>query len=288
MKNSSDLKSTLIRSFNQNRLPHSFLVWSNTAESSKIDFVTSIAALVLKPKKERTEEKLKELLLSGSYSDFIIIKPQEKGNIKTEDIEKLDDLLSYSPYESENRVIMISHAEKMTIQAQNSLLKKLEEPPENNYFFLNVKKKNSLLSTITSRTIPLYLPPAVNQVNPDDDVSGYFPFFKEFENGESDTISIDAEKSIANDALYSIRKKTFSGIVEATRILSAMLNNQNQQQRVIQLKIRLAYISIAIKEQHPELSENIALFMENRQVFSTDAMLYSNLIDIFMNILSEH
>ncbi len=55
------------------------------------------------------------------------------------------------PNDLERKLYIISHAERMTEQAQNALLKILEEPPETVIFFLLCEKKNALLSTVRSR-----------------------------------------------------------------------------------------------------------------------------------------
>jgi DNA polymerase III delta prime subunit len=50
------------------------------------------------------------------------------------------------------RVVLIPHAEQLTTEAQNSILKLLEEPPENVHFLLAVTKLGDVLDTIQSRT----------------------------------------------------------------------------------------------------------------------------------------
>ncbi len=54
-------------------------------------------------------------------------------------------------YEGGRRVILIEKAERMTPQAQNSLLKTLEEPPEGTFFLLTAEEASSLLPTVVSR-----------------------------------------------------------------------------------------------------------------------------------------
>ena len=61
---------------------------------------------------------------------------KSRTTIPVDDIREIKKLSSAYPLEGKNRVILILNAEDMTIQAQNSLLKILEEPPENNYFIL--------------------------------------------------------------------------------------------------------------------------------------------------------
>ena len=62
----------------------------------------------------------------------------------------------------------------MTIQAQNSILKLIEEPPERTVFILTVNKKNRLLPTILSRTVLIYFPERCEH-----EVLKYFPFIRD-------------------------------------------------------------------------------------------------------------
>ena len=76
---------------------------------------------------------------------------KSKATIPIDDIREMIRLSSAYSLEGGNRVILISNAEDMTIQAQNCLLKILEEPPENTYFILTSSHPEQLLVTIRSR-----------------------------------------------------------------------------------------------------------------------------------------
>lgn len=76
---------------------------------------------------------------------------KSKNSIPIDDIREMIRLSSAYPFEGGNRVVLIFNAEDMTIQAQNSLLKILEEPPINTYFVLTSDHPEQLLVTIKSR-----------------------------------------------------------------------------------------------------------------------------------------
>ena len=57
------------------------------------------------------------------------------------------------------KIVFIKQADLMSIEAQNSLLKILEEPGKNNYFILHANNKYKLLPTILSRCIHFNLKP---------------------------------------------------------------------------------------------------------------------------------
>lgn len=82
-----------------------------------------------------------------------------RSTIPVDDIREIIRICSRYPARGGNRVILISDAEDMTTQAQNCLLKILEEPPQNNYFLLTSSHPDQLLVTIRSRCRPLKLKP---------------------------------------------------------------------------------------------------------------------------------
>ncbi|QSZ27421.1 DNA polymerase III subunit delta' [Aceticella autotrophica] len=90
-------------------------------------------------------------MLSGNQPDIFIIKPV--GNsIKVEEIRsKVIDKIYIKPYESNKKIFIIIEAEKMTQQAQNCILKTLEEPSSYGLFILTASKMEGLLPTVISR-----------------------------------------------------------------------------------------------------------------------------------------
>ena len=76
--------------------------------------------------------------------------PKEK-TIKIDALREMIDALSRHSLEGGNRVVLIENAERMTPQAQNCLLKTLEEAADDTYFFLTCDQESALLPTIRSR-----------------------------------------------------------------------------------------------------------------------------------------
>ncbi len=76
--------------------------------------------------------------------------PREK-TIKVDALRQTIDALSRHALETGKRVIVIENAERMTPQAQNCLLKTLEESPEDTFFFLTADVESAILPTVRSR-----------------------------------------------------------------------------------------------------------------------------------------
>lgn len=84
----------------------------------------------------------------------------DKTSISVNDIrEQLNNDISIKPYSSEYKIYIIPDANKMTEQAQNALLKTIEEPPVYAIIILLTENCDSLLPTIKSRCVTLTMNP---------------------------------------------------------------------------------------------------------------------------------
>lgn len=91
-------------------------------------------------------------IIAGQHPDIHTIGLLKgKKNIVISQIRDMALALSTKPNEARIRMVMITDADLMNIQAQNGLLKLLEEPPEKTTFVLVAKKETQLLPTIRSR-----------------------------------------------------------------------------------------------------------------------------------------
>ncbi len=76
-----------------------------------------------------------------------------------ESVEALQEALSLRPVEGRGTVALVPDAEGLTAQAQNSLLKTLEEPPPRTALVLTAAAPRALLPTVRSRCLSLRFPP---------------------------------------------------------------------------------------------------------------------------------
>jgi len=87
----------------------------------------------------------------GVHSDVILIEPGETGAIKVDRIRDAIEKAAYRPFEGRRRVVIFDQAEAILVEAQNALLKTLEEPPSASSFVLVTSTPDVLLPTVRSR-----------------------------------------------------------------------------------------------------------------------------------------
>lgn len=91
---------------------------------------------------------------SSNHPDFTIIEP-DNNTIKIEQIRNMQEKIEEKPITSKKKVYIIVDSEYMTKEAQNCLLKTLEEPPEYATIILTTSNESKLLNTIKSRCIKI-------------------------------------------------------------------------------------------------------------------------------------
>lgn len=132
------IKKELEQTIKSNKLSHSYLFLGTEGIGKKIvakEFAKSILNL--------------DVDLENN-PDFQIIEP-DGLSIKIEQIRKMQRKLLEAPIKSQNKIYIIDDADMMTVEAQNCLLKTLEEPPEFVIIILIGSIESNFLSTIKSR-----------------------------------------------------------------------------------------------------------------------------------------
>jgi len=85
------------------------------------------------------------------HADVLRIVPGETGSIKIEQVREAIERAAYRPFEGRRRVVIIDQAEQMGDNAQDAILKTLEEPPNASTFILVTDAPDLLVQTIRSR-----------------------------------------------------------------------------------------------------------------------------------------
>lgn len=95
--------------------------------------------------------------IHGNHPDIIYIEHEKPNIISVNEIRyQVNEDIAIKPYSGIYKVYIIDEAEKMNVQAQNALLKTLEEPPEYAVILLLVTNIEAMLPTIVSRCVTLH------------------------------------------------------------------------------------------------------------------------------------
>ena len=99
----------------------------------------------------------------GNNPDMIYVYPKKTKALSVDDVrEQITSDVNIKPYSHSYKIYMIPKADTLTVQAQNALLKTLEEPPEYAVFILLAENTGAFLPTILSRCVLFDIKPLSN------------------------------------------------------------------------------------------------------------------------------
>ncbi len=131
--------------------------------------------IILSKEKEKRLEHAKEICASQKIHAFDITvieretaTKQNAQSIGIEEVKKIQKNLFLKPIKSQQKAVIIEEAHLLTIEAQNALLKVLEEPPANTLILLNAETKEALLPTIHSRCQLIQLEETCEEIREED------------------------------------------------------------------------------------------------------------------------
>lgn len=156
------IKEHLRSALSTGKVSHAYIL--NGEKSSGKEFIAKVFAMALQCEKGEAEPCQEchscRQALSGNQPDIIRVTHEKPNTISVDDIrQQVNNDVGVKPYSSPKKVYIINEAEKMTAQAQNALLKTLEEPPEYAVLLLLTANMDALLPTIQSRCVQLNMKP---------------------------------------------------------------------------------------------------------------------------------
>ena len=149
------VKEFLNNSIENNKVLHSYL-FLGTEGIGKKEIAKEFARKILCLNDHSDECKCKACLCfeNDNHPDFNLINDQGE-TIKINQIREITNKIYEKPIISSKKVYIINDCEKMTEEAQNCLLKTLEEPPEYVCIILISSNENFILTTIKSRCMKI-------------------------------------------------------------------------------------------------------------------------------------
>lgn len=221
------VKKELKKTIDNNKISHSYMFIGNEGIGKKLiakDFSKSLLCLnkcgcgICKSCIE---------FINNNNPDFYILQSEEK-NIKVEQIRYIQKKVQEKPIISEKKIYIIDNADTMTVEAQNCLLKTLEEPPEFVTIILIGKNEDEFLNTIKSRCMIIHF-----QELEEENIKQYMQekfnmkiisptVLKTFEGSIGKAIKLKDKVDIYNEInniIYSLENKDIIDIINLSNII---------------------------------------------------------------------
>jgi len=139
----------------KDRMAHSFLIYGDSGLGKKT--LADYLAMVLVCENENKPcGQCRSCKNAQSHSHPDIIYAEHSGKMGGFSVETVRNICSdayIKPNNSDIKIYLFTDADNITVQAQNSLLKLIEEPPSYAYFIFTATDRNVILETIRSRII---------------------------------------------------------------------------------------------------------------------------------------
>ncbi len=112
-----------------------------------------------------TDERSAHQVQTHNHPDVIYVQHEKPNVISVDEIRaQIAADVVIRPYQSDRKIYIVADAEKMNTQAQNALLKTLEEPPEYVVIILLCSNADAMLQTIMSRVVLLSIKPVRDEL----------------------------------------------------------------------------------------------------------------------------
>ncbi len=175
-----------------------------------------------------------------NYADIIHYR-SEKASLGIDEVRRIIEEVSKKPYEGDRKVIIIHEGDKLTVQAQNAMLKTIEEPPKGVYIILLTESLELLLDTIKSRCQIYKLTPLskndmlkyLNSIGETDEKRILAALaYAEGIPGRADRILNDKEldklRNLIIDLLNEVNNKNENAVLEFENKLSKYKNEKDE------------------------------------------------------------
>lgn len=156
------IKEHIQNAIRMDKVSHAYIIQGELGAGK--EFIAKIFAKTLqceRSKEDPCEEcRSCKQINTRNHPDVIWVSHEKPNSIGVEDIRsQVNNDMGIKPYYGPKKIYIINDCEKMTVQAQNALLKTLEEPPAYGVIILLTTNVEALLPTILSRCVVLHMRP---------------------------------------------------------------------------------------------------------------------------------
>lgn len=231
------LYQILLKSFNNQRIPHAFLLVGKNARQPAHFIAKSLICEnnVLACDECNECRRIDE----HKYGDFIYYNGYDE-TIKKPQIEYIQDQFSKSALEGKAKIYLMENIENSTIEAMNSLLKMLEEPTAGVYAIFTCQNLNRVLPTIQSRCQVIQLLPAslkslrdelIKADIPEDDINVLSELFTSFDECQN-YIESESFDQLKNEVYHFLDDLYFHRDNLIINVQTHLLKNFNDKQTI--------------------------------------------------------
>ena len=222
-KENLHLQISLKTYLKSNNIVHSYLFYGKEGIGKKEFAIQFAKGLLCISEENRPCNECKSCIEFSTKNnpDFFIVVP-DGNSIKINQIRLIQKTIIEKPINNSKKVYIIDYADKMTVEAQNCLLKTLEEPQDFIVIILIASDENKLLNTVKSRCTKIYFQEITN-----DEILKYIKGKNSNNNYILETIFSKFNKVDNNimSIVNNILKTSFSGILNITLGITNVLIN---------------------------------------------------------------
>ncbi len=198
--------------------------------------------------------------LNHNQPDIIYVQHEKPNIISVDEIRRqVNNSIAIKPYSSARKVYIIDEAEKMNVQAQNALLKTLEEPPAYAVILLLTTNLEAMLQTIRSRCVTLTMKPV-----PDTEIQRYLMREEELPDYKASVCAAFARGNVGRARELAVSSE-FEELKEETLQLLQQLSDKSLSDLA------------AVAKTKADKNSNTEAFLELLQMWFRDVLLYKSM-----------
>ena len=204
---------------------------------------------------------------AGTHPDIHVIGHENKKKITS--VEQVRSMITdayIKPFENGKKVYILKYGDDITQQAQNALLKILEEPPQYAVFIILAENINSLLSAIRSRCTGIKFGPVSDKIikaellSSHPELSDSIDFLVRYAGGNLG----NAEKLLLQENFMELRAKAFDkledllsyNLLTAYNIAEFLEENKDDADLILSFWLDFMHDALLVKNDAPRLIDN--------------------------------
>ena len=263
------IKEHLQNAIRLGKVSHAYII--NGERSAGKEFIAKLFAMTLQCEQKDGGQGIEpcqecrscKQALSENQPDIIRLVHEKPNTISVDDIRtQINNDMAIKPYSSPYKIYIISEGEKMTVQAQNALLKTLEEPPEYGIIMILTTSLETLLPTIQSRCVVLNVRPVADEL-----VKKYLMETMQIPDYKAEVCTAFARGNIGRARMLASSEE-FDRIKEEALILLKNINN-----------MEIAEIVAAIKK-IGEYQLDVSDYLDIIAIWYRDVLLFKAMNDV--------